>query len=386
MKWIDSQQAFDLALEQLEGEAIVAVDTEADSLHSYFDKVCLIQLSTPGEDFVIDPLAQIDLSRFGKLLANPKITKVLHGGDYDLRILNRDFEFTVSNLVDSMICGQLLGYPSVGLAALLERHFGIQVNKVHQRADWSMRPLSPEMLAYAAMDTHHLIALAAILRDALSALGRWDWALEEFERLEMVRFRETQENAEVFRKLKGIGSFDRRALGVVAALHGWRDGLARKADRPPFKIIGNDVIVEIARAQPKSRDELSKIKAVSSYHAKRYGNDILGIIREVLARPESEMPERGETKPWIRDRAVETRIDRLKKVRDRFAKELGIDGAVLAPRHVLSAIATIEPRSVDDLSQVAAMREWQKKVLGPSLMEIAPPRQMTLAGTERAEE
>lgn len=373
MKWIADQHSFNDAMTRAAAESVLAVDTEADSLHSYFDKVCLVQMTAGGEDLVIDPLSGIDLRPFGDLLADPKITKILHGGDYDLRILNRDFGYTVTNLIDTMIAAQLLGYESFGLAALLERHFGVKVNKAHQRADWAMRPLTPEMLDYASMDTRYLIALAGKLRDELTALGRWEWAVEEFGRLENVRFREQDEDAEPFRKLKNIGNLDRRSLAVLRDLHGWRDGLARSADRPPFKIIGNDTIIEIARAKPKSREELAAVKTMSRYHLDRYSRDLLRIVRAALELPEDQLPERGEAKAWIRDKALEARIDKLKKVRDKVAAGLKIDVSVLAPRHVLTAVATIQPTSASELDQIPAMREWQKKLLADAFLEALRP-------------
>src|SRR5258708_7844941 len=326
-------------------------------------------MSVPGEDLVMDPLARIDIAPFGEVLGNPAITKVFHGGDYDLRILNRDFGFVVTNLVDTMISAQLLGYEAFGLAALLDRHFNVKVNKTHQRADWAMRPLPPDMLEYATTDTHHLAALYTVLRGELEALGRWDWALEEFARLEMVRYRENDEEAEPFRRLKGIGGFDRRMLGIVRDLHRWRDGLARAAGRPPFKIIGNESLIEIAKEKPQSRTDLEAIKADSRFHAARYVNEIVAIVRRALELPESELPERSEAKPRIRDRALESRIDRLKKVRDQYARELKIEGSILAPRHVLSAVASIEARDVRQLDEIPAMREWQKRVLGEALVK-----------------
>jgi ribonuclease D len=368
MNWIDRQEPLDAALERMRSEPQIAVDTEADSLHSYFDKVCLIQISIPDDDYIIDPLVGVNLAKFGEVLADPAVLKVFHGGDYDLRIMNRDFGFTVRNLIDTSVCAQLLGYEGLGLAALLDRHFGLKLNKTHQRADWSMRPLTAEMLQYAATDTHYLIPLAAKLREELEALGRWEWAVEEFARLENVRYREaTDEDVETWRKLKNIGGLDRRSLAVLRDLHQWRDSLARKADRPPFKIIGNDCLVEIAKAKPATVRELSQTPTVARYHSDRYGRDIVSIVKRALEIDEAELPEKNEPKPWIRDKALETRIERLKRVRDRYAKELKVDGSVLGARHILASIATAGTLDVPN------MREWQKRIMGEALLAAIEP-------------
>ncbi|HSP32864.1 MAG TPA: ribonuclease D [Thermoanaerobaculia bacterium] len=363
MIWIDRQQPLDEALEKVAAQPVVAFDTEADSLHSYFDKVCLIQISAADKDLVIDPLAKVDLKRFGGILADPSITKILHGGDYDLRILNRDFGFTATNIIDTMICAQFLGYEAFGLGALLERHFGVTVNKAHQRADWAMRPLTPEMLQYAAMDTRYLIELAAKLRADLEAAGRWEWAQEEFARLEAVRYREVPGDEETWRKMKNIGNLDRLGLAIIRDLHKWRDHLAREADRPPFKIIGNDALLEIAKKRPETVADLAKLKPVAPYHRSRYGRELVDIVKRAMQIPESDLPERSEPKAWIRDKALEHRINRLKQVRDRIAAELKLDPGILAPRHVLTAIA-----SSGSLEDIPAMREWQKQVLGDQLL------------------
>jgi len=366
MKWINQQQDLDRAMERVGSHGVIAVDTEADSLHSYFDKVCLIQISV-DEDFIIDPLANIDLARFGAILADKSITKVLHGADYDLRIMNRDFGFTIANLIDTSVCAQLLGYEAFGLAALLEKHFGVKLNKVHQRADWAMRPLSADMLNYAALDTHYLIALADKLREELVALGRWEWAVEEFSRLESIRFKEN-EDAEPWRRMKNLGNLERRSLAIIRDLHAWRDALARDADKPPFKIIGNDALIDIAREKPQTRDDLAKIKSVSRYHLDRFGREIVRIVKSAMEIAEADLPERNEPKTWIRDRQLDARVNRMKSVRDQAAKELKIDPAVLAPRHVLVAIATS-----GNLDEAGAMREWQKKVIGPRLLAVLQP-------------
>jgi ribonuclease D len=367
MKWIASQDALEAALQRLATQPQIAVDTEADSLHSYFDKVCLVQISIPEEDLIVDPLAGVNLSSFGELLGNPDITKVFHGGDYDLRILHRDFGFVVRNLIDTSICAQLLGYEGLGLAALLDRHFGLKLNKTHQRADWSMRPLPPDMLEYAATDTHYLIELAAKLREELMALGRWTWALEEFSRLENVRYREVEDESETWRKVKNIGNLDRRSLAIVRGLHQWRDQLARRADRPPFKVMGNESIVEIAKARPLTVRDLAVVKAVPRYHSDRYGRELVGIVRQAMEIAEDELPDKSEPKAWIRDKNLESRINRLKTIRDRVARELKIDGSVLAPRHVLAAVAT--SGNLD----VPAMREWQKQLMGEAFLNALKP-------------
>jgi ribonuclease D len=367
MKWIDQQEPLDQAIQSIGSHGVIAVDTEADSLHSYFDKVCLIQISAGEENYVVDPLAGVDLARFGEILADKSITKILHGADYDLRIINRDFGYTIANLIDTSVCAQLLGYEAFGLSALLEKHFGVKLNKVHQRADWSMRPLPPDMLRYAALDTHYLIALAEKLRDELAALGRWEWALEEFSRLEAIRFKESEE-PERWRRLKTLGSLERRSLAIVRDLHAWRDALARKADKPPFKIIGNDALIEIAREKPESRDDLAKIKSVSRYHADRHSRELLRIVHGAMQIDEAALPEKNEPRPWIRDRQLDARVNRMKTARDKIAKELKIDPAILAPRHVLIAVATS-----GNLDEAGAMREWQKKLIGDSLLAAMNP-------------
>ena len=379
MIFIDNQRDFDDAMARVAAQPVVSVDTEADSLHSYFDKVCLIQMSTADEDLIIDPLRKFDLTKFGEILANRDITKILHGADYDLRILNRDFGFTIANLVDTMVCSQLLGYEAFGLAALLDRHFGFKVDKKHQRADWAMRPLPPDMLDYAATDTRHLVALADRLREELKALGRWEWAVEEFGRLEQIRFNEKDSDEEPFRRLKGLGALDRRSLAVVRALYDYRDGLAREADRPPFKIFSNDLIFEVAKIKPLATHDFNAIKGVSGYHRGRYGRDVVRLVKEALAIPDEELPEKSEAKTWLRDRELEARIDRMKKARDKIARDLKVDASVLAPRHILLTVAQTQPQEPSDLDQVSVMRNWQKALLGQALIDalrggVKPPQ------------
>lgn len=370
MKWIATQPEMGGLRDLLRQAPRFAIDTEADSLHSYYDKVCLIQISIPGEDFVIDPLSKIDLAPLGELLADPALPKILHGADYDLRILRRDFGFSVAGLIDTMICAQLLGYESFGLSALLRRHYGVELDKSHQRADWAMRPLRPAMLEYATKDTHYLLALADRLREELTVLGRWDWAVEEFGRLESVRFREEEERPEGFRRIKGSNKLDRRGLAALSLLYDWRDALARRADRPPFKIIGNDAMLELARERPTDLAALKSLKPVAGFHVGKYGKELLRLAEKARAIPEGDLPEKNESKAWSRDKAIERRVEKLKKVRDEKARELKIESSVLAPKHVLTAIAEMHPSRPEELAAIPAMRNWQIRVMGEELVGV----------------
>jgi ribonuclease D len=220
------------------------------------------------------------------------------------------------------------------------------------------------MLHYAITDTRYLIELAGKLRDELIAVGRWEWAQEEFERLEQIRFREPDQDAEAFRRLKGLGKLSRRALGAAATLYEWRDATARGLDRPAFKVLSNDTILEIARSLPTSLNELERLKGMPAVVVRRHGQEIVRRIAAVAAAPEESLPEKLAGKPWLRDPELDRKVERLKRIRDGVAGELGIDPGVIAPRHMLAAIAAAAPKSVDDLSTVTAMRQWQRNLLG----------------------
>ena len=247
MKWINKQADFDSLVTALKNESVLALDTEADSLHSYFDKVCLIQVSTPHADFLIDPLARLDLSGLGPVLGDRAVTKIFHGADYDLRILNRDFGFTIANLVDTMICAQLAGYEAVGLAALLRKHFAIELDKSHQRANWAMRPLPRDMLQYAATDTHHLVELGDALR-----LQRGDRRQHMFRRDDRPIDLQLRRNA-VSRFLQPIDSRLETAIAIPRfSLHACRQLLVRNGkglfdEREELRSVFAEVVAGHAR-------------------------------------------------------------------------------------------------------------------------------------------
>ena len=369
MIWIDRQSALDAELEKLKGQATIAIDTEADSFHSYFDKVCLIQLTADGRDLLIDPLENLDMKKLGEILEDASVTKLLHGADYDLRILGRDFGIRIRNLVDTMICAQLLGEPGIGLAALLQKYVGVELDKAHQRADWSKRPLPRDMAEYAAKDTRHLVELASILSGKLRDKNRWDWAVEEFSRLEEVRWTPSEDDGEGWRKLKGSGRLEPRAMEVLRHLYDWRDREARSRDVPTFRVISNDALMTIARERPRQRSGLGAIKGVTPGLLRRYGASILDAVHAGLATGEEDLPGKAAAKTWRPDRRIEKIVNRLKTVRNEIAETLEIDSSVLAPKHLLTSIANAAPKSLDDLRKIEAMRNWQIEVAGESFLE-----------------
>jgi len=231
----------------------IAVDTEAASFHRYRDRIYLIQISTADRTALIDPLAVTDLSPVGAVLADPGIEKTFHDADYDLRVLDRDYAFRAARLFDTRIAAQLAGEPAIGLAALLEKYAGVKLAKEHQKADWSQRPLPPPMLAYAAEDTRHLLALRDALEQRLRELARLEWAREEFTRLEGLRWTGVAEgDADGYLRVKGAKGLQPRALGVFRELHRWRETVAERDDKAPFRVIGNDSLLAISKATPAS--------------------------------------------------------------------------------------------------------------------------------------
>jgi ribonuclease D len=236
-------------------ERCLAVDLEADSLHHYADKVCLLQFSTAHRDVLVDPLTLPTLDPLKPVFADPSVRKVFHAGDYDLRSLWRDFGISVAGLFDTMVAAQLLGEEKIGLSDLLEKHFGVCLDKRFQKADWSKRPLPPEMLRYAVEDTRHLRRLSVLLEKELAARGRLAWATEEFSLTEQVRFSDAPEGPSCLR-VKGARALERRGLAVLEELLRWRDDKARERDVPLFKVVGTETLLELARISPATRDDL----------------------------------------------------------------------------------------------------------------------------------
>ncbi len=361
---ISSDDALKAFVEPLQEAKRIAFDTEAASYHRYVDRIYLIQVSSDSETAIMDPLAISNLKPIGRLLANPAIEAVFHDADYDLRVLDRDYGFHARHLFDTRIAAQLLGEPGIGLGPLLQKYFGLAVDKKLQRADWSRRPLTPEMITYAAGDTRDLLALRDELHGQLEARGRWEWAQEEFKRLEAIRWNADSGNPDAFLRMKGAKALPPKSRAVLKAVHQWREATAASLDRAPFRVLGNDTLTALARTAPTTRRRLRSMNGVPSSAVGRYGDELLKAVRLGLDTPPDKYP-RVERNPRLKiSRAAQNRLDRLKALRKVAAKDLGIEIGVLCPNGSLQAIAIAAPTTTRDLRKVPDLKRWQCAALG----------------------
>lgn len=355
--------------DQLAGEPIIAFDLEADSMHHYQEKVCLIQVSAPSVTALVDPLALPDVSPLAPVMADPSVRKVFHGADYDIRSLYRDFGIVVNNLFDTMIACQLLGEKEVGLAAVLRKRFGVELDKTFQKADWSRRPLKQAMLDYASEDTQYLIELHGQLVDELTERCRLSWVEEEAELLSKVRA--TDRTGEpLYLRFKGAGKLPPRDLAVLDELLRLRDRRARQSDLPPFKILGNETLGHLAARKPEKAADLTGIPGLSPRLIERYGTAILEAVAAAVALPANRLPRIVNPPRPKRDRATEERLKKLKEWRELTSKELGIEGGLILNNTVLEALAERVQASAGELETIPAMRCWQRREFGPALLAL----------------
>lgn len=340
--------ALEALIERLAPLPQIAVDTEADSLHSYFEKLCLIQISTGDADLLVDPLAGISMQPLFDLLAHKRL--IFHGADYDMRLMHRAGKFEANDIFDTMIAARLSGSRELGLAALVQKHFDVTLSKASQKANWAMRPLSQQMLDYAVNDTKYLHLLAAILEDELHKLGRIEWFIESRDRM-LAAAREPRERDETTAwRISGSSVLGPKAQSVLRVLWSWRDGEAREWDRPPFHVMSNDDLVRIS--EKAVRGEAYSTPRMSSRRRKSF-EVVLALALQI---PEADWPELPKTRRSRPSKEQTDRFESLKKTRDQVATEINLDPSIIAPRSALEAASV-------DLNTPALMR-WQRKLLG----------------------
>jgi len=367
--YIDTTSAADRFLSSVERSATVAVDTEGASFHRFVDRIYLLQMSTRDLTAVLDPLAIGTPAPLGRILESDKIEKVFHDADYDLRLLHQDYGWNTRRLFDTRVAAQLLGIRAFGLAALLERSFGLRLDKKHQRADWSMRPLPRDMLDYASQDTMYLLELRDRLASELESAGRWSWAEEEFERLEGTRWEQAEGEDTGYMRIKGARDLDRRELAIFRELVRFRDGIARELDRATFRVAGNEALFAVAKERPQTLEALAAIKGVPRGIAERRGAEMLAAVRRGMEVPEDQLPKFPRAPRWDRDADFDNRVNALRVAREEAAQRLGLDPGFLCAREKLETIARKKPKTLEELAEVPDLRRWQIEVLGPAFLK-----------------
>jgi ribonuclease D len=337
-------------LPQLELVERVAIDTEADSLHCYREKLCLLQISLPEHDYIVDPLADVDLAPLSTTLTGKEI--VLHGADFDLRLLRRSMNFTATRIFDTVIGARLVGIRQFSLAALVERYFGIKLAKGSQKANWARRPLPARMAEYAINDTHYLLPLTEKLEAELDRHQRMDWFRQSCRRaIEQAAVKRTRDPDEIWR-IRGAGTLRGRAAGVLRALWQWREKEAEAADRPPFHILRNDELLHAAESFVSG-----KLPDYRHFSARRR-DAFRDAAQRALQLPEAEWPvspARSGTRPSAQ---MLRRSEQLRVRRDLAARELKLEPTLVAPRATIDAIAA------DETSVKTLLLPWQRAVLG----------------------
>jgi ribonuclease D len=329
----------------------IAVDTEGDSLHCYFEKLCLIQLSVADQDLIVDPLSGIDFKRFNEFL-HERIA-VFHGCDYDLRMLRRGAGFLPGPIFDTYLAARLLGIKEVGLASLVKTFFGLDLPKSSQKANWARRPLTPVMLDYAINDTKYLLSLAERLEAQLRDINRWSWYEESCNRAVAATAEDRERDPERVWKISGSAALSPRGLAFLRELWFWRDAEAQSVDRPTFQIMRNEELIELA----KNAVSGAKVKLPAWLPGARRRR-LEETIDRALQVSESDWPQRAKSVRFRSSPEQDQRLDRLRAKRDAISNELGLDPAIVASRGILEAVSR-EPESASTI-----LMDWQRELLG----------------------
>jgi ribonuclease D len=367
---VSTAENFQVMLDSLLPASRLAIDIEADSLYHYFEKVCLIQISSDRDTYILDPLALTTIGDLAPLMCNPSVEKVFHASGYDVYCLRRDYGFAFTNLFDTHVASQLLGYEFLGLSAMMEKLLGIHHSKRRQRDDWSHRPLDSEQLEYAAMDTHHLLRLRDALEIELRQKGRLSWAQEEFETAATTERPEKEFDTEGFRRIKGNRQLSLQNQVMLRALYQFRDQAAQKLDVPPFKVLNNSVLIDLVRRPPQSPQEMFKRSGISYRVARKFGEEIINILEESSHQDPDilQAPARNNWKPP--NRAARQRLESLKLWRQGKAKDLNLHVGVVFPANLLENLAMVPPENLEGFTDIPGMRRWRVSEFGAEILQL----------------
>lgn len=362
---INSQDTLSHMVAELKRQPAIAIDTESNSLHSYQERVCLIQISIPSADYLVDPFMIQDMSPLGEVFADKSIQKVFHAGDYDLATLKRDFSFEFSNLFDTMLAATALGEPAIGLAALLDKYFNIQLEKKYQRADWGKRPLNPEMLLYAQGDSHYLLQLRDLLIEKLKETGRLEYLLEDSAALARITLPMKDHEEDIW-KVKGSQDLKPPALSLLKQLNHLRETLAEQKDVPPFKIISAKALIEIATTQPHYLEELSLLPSFSHGMIRRYGKQLMQVVQAWRENPEPVILRKNHR---LSERELKLR-EKLSDWRKELGEKEAIPSNAVISRDLLELIAHHDPQSEQELAEVMRDYPHHNKQYGRAIFDL----------------
>jgi ribonuclease D len=322
----------------------------------------------PGQDYLVDPFAVQDLAPLGALFGEPEIEKVFHAAEYDVMVLRRDFGFEFETLFDTMIACRILGWPRYGLGNLLEEHFGVQTDKRMQRTNWGRRPLTPDQLEYAQLDTHFLLPLRSRLLKELSAEGRLEEARSAFERVAQSEWADRSFDPEGFWRIKGTRDMDDTSQAILRALYIYRDQRAQALDRPPFKVLGDRALVNLSRQIPRSLSELDRIRGLPRRLPHKARRKLLSVIEQGLGDDPPERPKR--TGRRRRDREEVNRYETLRRWRNQRAKRRGVEPDVVLSNRTLHVLAREHPTSLEALKAIDALSDWERQMYGREIVAL----------------
>jgi ribonuclease D len=351
--------------EQLHGQPAVAIDTESDSLYTYREKVCLIQISIPEADYLIDPLASIDLRPLAPFFAEPQVEKVFHASEYDVMCLRRDFGFTFNHLFDTMWAARILGWKRFGLGDILQEKFGITVDKKWQRHNWGIRPIEPAALTYAQYDTHYLLRLREVQLRELQQTDRLVEAREVFSDLAQAKSNGHEFTPDDVWSVKGVWDLDGRAQAILRQLVILRDREARRLNRPAFKVMGDKTLRELAMRAPRALDQLEGIEGMTTGQMHRYGPALLDAVARGRKDPIPTPPHRPQLDPL-----VSQRYESLRAWRKEVAARRGVEPDVIVSNAVLMEIAQRRPRTFEQLPDIPWFGPWRRQTYGPEILKV----------------
>lgn len=378
--YVDAAADFAGALEELARARRLGVDTESNSLYAFRERVCTIQISSAKANYIFDTLRLRDPSPMAGVFSDERIEKIFHGADYDIGLLKRDFGFEIKNIFDTMVAAQFLNYEKIGMADLVEHFYGERLAKKFTKCDWAQRPLSIEQMVYLCQDTQHLIGLRGNLLEELEAKNLAEEAGIEFQHLEnRMPLEPAYENMEVW-DTKGVRNLSGAGLSVMYELFLWRQKRARKIDLPPFKVLNNKTLIDIAQARPHNRHELLAIKGISTTVWRRYGQHLLNIVSRGEKRPASKVPppkaHRNDGRRPVHWDDQEL-VDALKKWRNDKAHELGIHHLAVMPGYALEAVARVKPRDTASLEAVESAGKKRARLYGEDILRIVEAHRRT---------